>query len=64
MTPKETDPDLLVSAQGPPDEARVSRGLLQCRGHWHLLKEVALVFITSTIVWSQVKQQGGPQSRP
>ena len=25
-----------------------------------LLKEVAIVFITSTIVWSQVKQQGEP----
>ena len=62
MTPQETDPDLCMSAQGPPDEAWVSRGLLQCRGHWHLLKEVAIVFITSTIVWSQVKQQGGPQS--
>ena len=24
-----------------------------------LLKEVAIIFITSTIVWSQVKQQGG-----
>ena len=26
---------------------------------WDLLKEVAIIFITSTIVWSQVKQQGG-----
>ena len=26
-----------------------------------LLKEFAIIFITSTIVWSQVKQQGGPQ---
>ena len=26
---------------------------------WELLKEVAIIFITSTIVWSQVKQQGG-----
>ena len=25
---------------------------------WDLLKEVAIFFITSTIVWSQVKQQG------
>ena len=24
---------------------------------WDLLKEVAIIFITSTIVWSQVKQQ-------
>ena len=26
---------------------------------WDLLKEVAIIFITSTIVWPQVKQQGG-----
>ena len=26
---------------------------------WGLLKEVAIIFITSTMVWSQVKQQGG-----
>ena len=64
MTPQETDPDSPVSVQGPPDEAWVSCGLLQCWGHWHLLKEVATVFITSTIVWSQVKQQGGPQAHP
>ena len=25
-----------------------------------LLKELAIVFITSTIVWSRVKQQGEP----
>ena len=25
---------------------------------WDLLKEVAIIFIVSTIVWSQVKQQG------
>ena len=29
-----------------------------------LLKEVALIFITSTIVWSQVKQQGGNTAPP
>ena len=26
---------------------------------WDLLKEVAIFFITSTIVWPQVKYQGG-----
>ena len=26
---------------------------------WDLLKELAIIFMTSTIVWSQVKQQGG-----
>ena len=31
---------------------------------WDLLKEVAIIFITSTIVWSQVKQQGGNTALP
>ena len=26
---------------------------------WDLLKEVAIIFITSNIVWSQVRHQGG-----
>ena len=26
---------------------------------WGLLEEVAIIFVTSTTVWSQVKQQGG-----
>ena len=26
---------------------------------WDLLKEVTIIFITSTIVWPQVKQEGG-----
>ena len=35
-------------------------GALSAAVHaWDLLKEVAIVFITSTMVWSQVKQQGG-----
>ena len=29
-----------------------------------LLKEVNIIFITSTIVWSQVKQQGGKAAPP
>ena len=29
-----------------------------------LLKEVTIVFITSTIVWPQVKQQGGNTAPP
>ena len=34
-------------------------GALSATVHaWDLLKEVAIIFITSTIVWSQVKQQG------
>ena len=31
---------------------------------WDLWKEVAIIFITSTLVLSQVKQQGGKQPRP
>ena len=31
---------------------------------WDLLEEVAIIFITSTIVWSQVKQQGGNTAWP
>ena len=33
-------------------------------GAWDLFKEVTIVFITSTIVWSQVKQQGGNTAPP
>ena len=31
---------------------------------WDLLKEVTIVFITSTIVGSEVKQQGGNTALP
>ena len=31
---------------------------------WDLLKEVTIIFITSTIVWPQVKQQGGNTALP
>jgi len=31
---------------------------------WDLLKEVAIIFMTSTIVWSQVKQQEATQPCP
>ena len=29
---------------------------------WDLLKDEAIIFITSTIVWPQVKQEGGEHS--
>ena len=51
-------------------EAWVGGGLLQVWGQsaavcaWNLLKELAIVFITSTIVWPQVKPQGGNRARP
>ena len=57
MTPQEADSDLPVSVQDCLAEVWVRGGLLQ--GQRHLLKEVAIIFITSTIVWPQVKQQGG-----
>ena len=49
-----------MSVQESPAEAWVSSGLLQGWGHW----EVAIIFITSTIVWPQVKQQGGSRAQP
>ena len=66
VTTKETDPELPVSVQGSLVEAWVSVGGTAagwgvteyssvCRDH---LKEFTIVFISSTIVWSQVKQQG------
>jgi len=33
-------------------------------GAWYLLKEVAIIFIVSTIVWPQVKQQEGDTAPP
>ena len=57
MTPQETDPDLPVSVQDSLAEAWVGGGLLQGWGHlsvtvhaWDLLKDVTIIFITSTIV--------------
>ena len=54
MTWQETDPDLPLSVQESAGEAEVGSGLVQGRG-----KEVTIIFITSTIVEPQVKQQGG-----
>ena len=39
-------------------------GLGALSAAWDLLKEVAIIFITSTVVWPQVTQQGGTQPRP
>ena len=33
-------------------------------GSWDLLKEVAIIFITSTIVWPQVNNREGTQLYP
>ena len=63
MTPQKTDPDMSMSVQEALADAWVISGLLQ---GWRqglqlccardLLKEVLIIFITSTIVWPQVKQ--------
>ena len=45
-------------------EMWVGGGLLQGWGHWNLLKEITVTFITSTIVWPQVKQKGGKAVPP
>ena len=56
MTPQETDPDLPVSVLESPAEVWVGGHLLQGWGQsvavhaWDLIKEVAIIFITSTIV--------------
>ena len=61
VTPQETDPDLPVSVQESLVEVWVGSGLLlgsrtECRVcAWDLLKEVTIIFITSTTVWPQVK---------
>ena len=59
-----------MSVQESPVEAWVSGGLLQgwgtecSRAHRGLLKEVAIIFITSTIVWPQVNNREGTQPHP
>ena len=61
MTPQETDPDLPMSVQESPAEAWVGVACCRVGGTeysmcaWDLLKEVATIFIASTIVWPQVK---------
>ena len=61
MTSQETDLDLPVSVLESPVEVWVVAcckvGGTECAmPAWDLLKEVTIFFITSTIVWSQVKQ--------
>ena len=70
MTPQESDPDLPMSVQeflGRRGSAVVCRraGGTDCSSaSWDLLKEVPIILITSTIVWPQVKQQGGNTALP
>ena len=64
VTPKEIDPNLPVSVQ---ESGRgmgwwwpaAGLGALSAAVRaWDLLKEVSIIFITSTIVWPQIRQQG------
>ena len=41
-----------------------SGALSAAAGVWELLKEVTIIFTTPTIVWPQVKQQGGNTAPP
>ena len=66
VTSQETDPDLPLCVQESPAKAWVSGGLLQgtlsvAVHAWDLLKKVAIIFITSTIVWPQVNSREGTQ---
>ena len=67
---QETDPDLPVSVQdssrgvGQQWPAAGWGALSVAVSEWDLLKEVAINFITSTIVWPQVKNRGGTQPHP
>ena len=67
MTPQETDSDSPMSVQESPAEAWVGGGLLQSGGSecgspsMGPLKEVAVIFITSTIVSPQVTNREGTQ---
>ena len=40
------------------------RGTECSSASWDLLKEVTIIFITSTVVWPQAKQQGGNTALP
>ena len=70
MIPQKTELDLPVSIQesgggvGQRWPAAGSGTLSPTVCAWDLLKEVATIFITSTIVWSQVKQEGGNTALP
>ena len=70
VTPQATDPDLSVSIQESGGGVgrqwpAVGSGALNATVPAHdLLKEITIIFITPTIVWSQVKQQGGNRALP
>ena len=66
VSPQETEPDLPVNCAGVSGRgvgqwwpAAGSGALSAGMPAWDLLKEVTIIFITSTIDWPQVKQKGG-----
>ena len=70
VTPQETGPDLPVSVRslwqrhGLAGACAGLEALSVAVGAWDPLKEVAIILITFTIVWSQVKEQGGNRALP
>ena len=72
MTPQETDPVTPMCVQELPAKAwrgwwwpAAGSGALSAAVRaWGLLKEVVIIFITSTIVWPQAKQQEGNTAPP
>ena len=66
MSPQETDSDLPVSVQEDPAEVACYRvGDTECGSVcMDLLKEISIIFITSSIVWSQVNNREGSQPHP
>ena len=69
VTAQETDPDCEcpgVSRGGVGWRwAAAGLGALSAAVHaWDLLKEVSVIFITSTVVWPQVNNREGPQLHP
>ena len=70
-TTQGTDPGLPAGVQESLAEAWVDSVLLARSGAlsagvpaWDLWKGEVIIFITSTLVWSQVKQQGGKTAPP
>ena len=62
VIPQETAPDLPISVQV---SLAAGLGALTVAVHaWDILKEVPIIFITSTIVWPQVNNREGTQPHP
>ena len=65
MSVQESQAEAWVSSGQPLTMSAAGLGALSEAEHaWDLLKEVTTFFISSTIVWSQVKQQGGNTALP